>query len=139
MECRMESPVMKFALPSGPATMGPFTGDRPSNVQRTVPPKVCSDETSGGDAGAEALGVAVGVAVGVRVGHGGHCAAGVVTETVTGCALIPPELTLIQAHPWLRPVYRPPSPVDGASSTGGPPAGLLFAVHSVLTALVMSA
>src|SRR5579885_426706 len=139
MECRMESAVMKFTLPSGSATIGPVTGDRASKVQRTVPPEVCPDETSACDAAAEAFGVAVGVAVGVRVGHGGHPAAGVVTETVTGCALIPPELTMIQAHPWFRPVYTPPSPVDGASRTGGPPAGLLFAVHSVLTALVMSA
>src|SRR5579885_1668533 len=133
---------MKTALPSAGVRIGPATGACASKVQRTVPPEESfSVEAPDACDAVPPFGVdvAVGVAVGVSVGQAGQDADGVPTDTVIGCPLMPPELTLMHAHPLFSPVYWPPLLVDGGWSTCGPPTGLLFAVHNVLGAFVMSA
>src|SRR5208282_3813768 len=103
---------MKLTLPSGPATIGPAAGAFASNVHSIVlVEELFSELALDSGAATEPLGVAVAVAVGVRVGHAGHALTGVATPMPIGGPFIPPELTLMQAHPVRRPVYTPPFPV----------------------------
>ena len=130
---------MKFTVPSGPETIGPATGALLSNVQTNVPPEVAWLASIPAACAAAPLGVEVAVGVGVIVGHAGHTGAVDPTDTGTGSAVMPPELTLMQAHPSFRPVYRPPLLVEGGNKTAGELGGLLFEVQSVEGALVISA